>query len=179
MDSLPPLPPWAVTTARRRAHIRRVASLLAAWADRLRVSDAEQARWIRAALLHDALKDAPDATIAALASPKLGSPRIWHGPAAARRAEQDGERDQGVLDAVCYHSIGYAGWDQVGRMLYLADFLEPGRRHSDPRRAAQARRVGREPEAVLRTIARERIAYGLSQSWPLLAETVAFWNALP
>jgi HD superfamily phosphohydrolase YqeK len=64
-------------------------------------------------------------------------------------------------------------------MLYLADFLEPGRRHPDPRRAAQARRAGREPGAMLREIARERIGYGLSKNWPLLAETVAFWNALP
>lgn len=179
MDRLPPLPDWAVTTPRRRAHIRRVAALLVIWADRLGASGAERARWIRAALLHDALKDAAAETIAALAAPKLGPPTIWHGPAAARRAEQDGERDRGVLDAVCYHSIGYAGWDQVGRMLYLADFLEPGRRRPDARRAAQARRVGREPDAVLREIARERIGYGLSKNWPLLAETVAFWNALP
>lgn len=178
MADLPPLPPWAVTTAHRRAHIRRVARLLDHWADRLDVSASERARWLRAAMLHDALKDADAEIIAALATPRLGPPHIWHGPAAARRAEQEGERDQGVLDAVRYHSVGYAGWDRVGRMLYLADYLEPGRRHPDPRRTTQARRVGREPDAVLREIARERIAYGIGKSWPLLPETVAFWNSL-
>jgi HD superfamily phosphohydrolase YqeK len=178
MASRPPLPDWAVTTAHRRAHIRRVAKLLATWAERLAVPDGERARWLRAAMLHDALKDAPAEMVAALAAPKFGPRKLWHGPAAARRAELDGERDQGVLDAVCYHSVGYAGWDQVGRMLYLADYLEPGRRHADRRRAKQAKRVGREPDVVLREIARERIVYGLSKGWPLLAETVAFWNAL-
>jgi predicted HD superfamily hydrolase involved in NAD metabolism len=177
MASLPPLPDWAITTPHRRAHIRRVAKLMAKWADRLGVSDAERARWLRAAMFHDALKDAPADTVAALALPKVGPRKLWHGPAAAVRAERAGERDQGVLDAVRYHSVGYAGWDQVGRMLYLADYLEPGRRHADEREA-QRKRVGREPEGVLREIARERIVYGLSRNWPLLAETVAFWNAL-
>jgi HD superfamily phosphohydrolase YqeK len=178
MVDLPPLPAWAVTTPHRRAHIRRVAALLAAWAKRLGVPDAERARWLRAAVLHDALKDAPAEIVAALATPKLGPRKLWHGPAAARRAKQEGERDRGVLNAVRYHSVGYAGWDQVGRMLYLADYLEPGRRHADARRAAQTKRVGREPDAVLREIARERIVYGLSKNWLLLPETVAFWNAL-
>lgn len=168
-----------MTTPRRRAHIKRVATLLETWADQLGVSAAERSRWLRAAVLHDALKDAPDDVVARLAEPKLGPRKIWHGPAAARRAELDGERDQGVLDAIRYHSVGYAGWDQVGRMLYLADFLDPGRRHAEARRAAQAERVGRAPDAVLREIARDRITYGLAKNWVLLPETVAFWNSLP
>src|SRR5690242_16469012 len=110
------LPPWAVVTAERRAHIERVAQLLAAWADALGVSASERARWLKAAYLHDALRDAPLESAFA------------HGPAAAERAAQDGETDRGVLDAVRYHTLGYAAWDDVGRMLYLADFLEPGRR---------------------------------------------------
>ena len=46
---------------------------------------------------------------------------------AAARAKADGEIDRGVLDAVRYHSVGLAEWDMVGRILYAADFLEPGR----------------------------------------------------
>jgi HD superfamily phosphohydrolase YqeK len=167
-----------VITDRRRKHVERVVDTLAEWADTMDVGARERRRWLKAAWMHDALKDAPREELQALAAPLAGPPSLLHGPAAARRAELEGERDQGVLDAVRYHSVGFAGWDRVGRMLYLADFLEPGRRHHDARRSAQARRVPRDPDRVLRDVARDRIAHGVRKGWPLPPETVAFWNAL-
>lgn len=160
------LPAWAQVTPARRTHVERVAGLLDEWAGAMLVPPAERDRWLRAAWLHDALRDAP-----------LGSP-MAHGPAAADRAAQDGERDRGVLDAVRYHTIGYAGWDDVGRMLYLADFLDPGRDFDPDGRRALAERVPVDRDAVLREVARRRIEWVLKSGWPLLPETVAFWNAL-
>src|SRR2546427_12740610 len=87
------LPEWAVVTPERGAHIERVAALLSTWATALRVPAAERARWLRAAWLHDALRDAPAAD------------ELQHGPMAAERAARGGERDPGVLDAVRYHSL--------------------------------------------------------------------------
>jgi HD superfamily phosphohydrolase YqeK len=172
------LPDWAVITAKRRKHIERVVATLVEWADALGVGARERRRWLRAAWMHDALKDAPRDLLRELARPFDGPPSLWHGPAAAHRAELAGERDGGVLDAIRYHSVGFADWDRVGRMLYLADFLEAGRRRHDTRRAAQAARVPADPDGVLREVARDRIAHGIRKGWPLLAETVAFWNAL-
>ncbi len=160
------LPAWAQVTPARRGHIERVAALLDEWAAAMRVPQPERERWLRAAWLHDALRDAP-----------LGD-LMAHGPAAAERAARDGERDSGVLDAVRYHTIGYAGWDDVGRMLYLADFLEPGRDFDPDGRRALAARVSRERDAVLREVARRRIEWVLRSGWPLLPDTVAFWNAV-
>jgi HD superfamily phosphohydrolase YqeK len=160
------LPAWAQVTPPRRSHVERVAALLGEWAGAMRVAPAERDRWLRAAWLHDALRDAPLKDLMA------------HGPAAAERAGQDGERDPGVLTAVRYHTIGYAGWDDVGRMLYLADFLEPGRDFDPDGRRALAARVPAERDAVLREVARRRIEWVLRSGWPLLPETVAFWNAL-
>jgi len=97
---------------------------------------------------------------------------------AADRAAQDGETDRGVLDAIRYHSVGYAGWDDVGRMVYLADYLEPGRDYERAERRALADRVALERDAVLREVARRRIMWVVRSGWPLPPETVAFWNAL-
>jgi len=160
------LPPWAQVTAARRGHVERVAALLGDWAAAIGLAASERDRWLRAAWLHDALRDAP-----------LGDP-MAHGPAAAEHAARDGERDRGVLDAVRYHTIGYAGWDDVGRMLYLADVLEPGRDFDPDGRRALAARVPSERQAVLREVARRRIEWVLRSGWPLLPETVAFWNAV-
>ena len=52
-------PPWAEVSAERRAHIERVAGMLGSWADAMAVGAAERARWLKAAYLHDALRDAP------------------------------------------------------------------------------------------------------------------------
>lgn len=162
------LPAWAQVTPGRRGHIERVAGLLGEWGVALRAPGAERDRWLRAAWLHDALRDAPP----------LRSDPLAHGPAAAKRAAADGERDCGVLDAVRYHTVGYAGWDDVGRMLYLADFLEPGRDFDPEGRRALAARVPGERDAVLREVARRRIEWVLRSGWPLPPETVAFWNGL-
>lgn len=160
------LPPWAMAGDERRAHIGRVAALLDQWADALGVDAAERARWARAAWLHDALRDAP------------GGDDLGHGPAAAARAAADGETDAGVLDAVRYHSVGWARWDAVGRMLYLADYLEPGRRQDAVERRALAARVPVDPADVLREVARRRIERILRSGWALRPETVDFWNAI-
>ena len=160
------LPDWAQVTPARRGHVERVVSLLGEWAGAMHVSSAERDRWLRAAWLHDALRDAP-----------LGD-LMAHGPAAADRAAQNGERDRGVLDAVRYHTVGYAGWDDVGRMLYLADFLEPGRDFDPDGRRTLAQRVPAERDAMLREVARRRLEWVVRSGWPLVPETVAFWNAL-
>lgn len=160
------LPEWARVSPERRAHIERVVALLNGWADAMHVTPRERERWLRAGWLHDALRDAPLANLLA------------HGPAAAERAALDGERDRGILDAVRYHTIGYAGWDDVGRMLYLADFLEPQRDFDPDGRRALAQRVPAARDAVLREVARRRLDWVLRSGWPLVAETVAFWNAL-
>jgi HD superfamily phosphohydrolase YqeK len=139
-DHGPALPAWAVVSPSRRAHIERVALLASGWADAMQVSAAERNRWLRAIWLHDALRDAGETKLAELAPSTPGPPELRHGPAAAARAKAEGETDRGVLDAVRYHSIGLAEWDMVGRTLYCADFLEPGRSFERERRAALAAR---------------------------------------
>ncbi len=172
------LPAWAHVSPRRLEHIARVAGLLDEWATRLAAPDSERRRWLRAAYLHDALKDAPADELAELAGPDWPQRKIRHGPAAARKAALAGETDSGVLDAARYHSVGYAPWDQVGRMLYLADFLEPGRPFSGPEHADWMARVPTEPDMVLREVTSARIARSLSNGQSLLPQTVAFWNSL-
>ena len=61
-------------------------------------------------------------------------------------------------------------------MLYLADFLEPGR--SIPDRAELASRVPTDRDAVLKEVARRRLEWIVRSGWALPEATVAFWNQL-
>ena len=172
------VPSWAHVTEQRRAHIARVAALLAEWADAAHTPEGERDRWLRAAYLHDAMKDAPTDLLRELTPDFDGPDKLRHGPAAAAMAERLGERDTGVLAAVRYHSMGSTTWDRVGRMLYLADYLEPGRGHRPPERDAWVRRIPEDPETVLREVAASRLCDNVRRGWPLVGQTVDFWNDL-
>lgn len=172
------LPPWAAVSSERAAHIGRVARLADQWADAMRVPELERRRWLRAVFLHDALRDADPAELVRWAPGEQWPLAIRHGPASAARAEAEGETDRGVLDAVRYHSVGYEGWDAAGRILYCADFLEPGRAFRRQERAALAARLPADSESVLREVVRARIQRAVAKGWPLPGETIRLWNSL-
>ena len=174
----PTLPDWAVVSPPRLQHIERVAELTARWALELGVPESERNRWLRAVWLHDALRDAPVEELVRWAPSTPGPPELLHGPASAARAKSEGETDRGVLDAVRYHSLGLAEWDMVGRTLYCADYLEPGRKHEREWRAELAERFSSEPALVLRQVARARVGHMVSSGRVLLEPTVRFWNSL-
>ncbi len=174
----PTRPAWAAVTPARMEHIVRVAALAAEWAEAMGVPDSERNRWLRAVWLHDALRDAPEAELHEWAASVPGPSELRHGPASAARAKADGETDRGVLDAVRYHSLGLAEWDMVGRALYCADYLEPGRAFDAVARGELAARFPRDPRGVLREVARRRVSHLIESGWPLLDPTVRFWNSL-
>jgi len=172
------LPAWAEASPERVAHVERVAALAGGWADRMRISPAERDRWLRAVWLHDALRDASPELLDRWAADAPGPASLRHGPASAARAAAEGETDRGILDAVRYHSVGWADWDMVGRVLYCADFLEPGRDFGRERRAELADRFPDDPAGVLLAVARERLSHLVASGWPLIDPTVRFWNSL-
>lgn len=153
-------------------------ALVDEWATATGVPEAERARWLRAAWLHDSLRDAPRDVLEALAPSAPGPGELRHGPAAAAKASAEGETDQGVLDAVRYHSVGCADWDMPGRVLYCADYLEPGRAFDAVARAELARRFPADPGGVVRDVAQRRLLHHIDSCWPLPEPTVRFWNSL-
>ena len=174
----PELPAWAIVSPERLQHIERVAALVGEWAMAMGVPEPERRRWLRAVWLHDALRDASPEELARWAPTTPGPSELRHGPASAARAKAEGETDRGVLDAVRYHSVGLAEWDMAGRMLYCADFLEPGRDFAHERRAELARRLPADLGGVLREVARDRLKHMIASGWPLPEPTVRFWNSL-
>jgi HD superfamily phosphohydrolase YqeK len=162
----------------RLEHVVRVARLVDGWAHAMLVPEPERQRWLRAVWLHDALRDAPDAELQEWASATPGPVELKHGPAAAARAKADGEIDRGVLDAVRYHSVGLAEWDMAGRVLYCADYLEPGRDFDVARRAALAGRFPEDAAGVLRAVAQARLGHAIASGWGIPEPTFRFWNRL-
>jgi HD superfamily phosphohydrolase YqeK len=170
------LPAWAMVSEKRRAHIGRVVELLASWAAAMQLPEDEASRWMAAGWLHDALRDAPEEMLRALSGDGTRPVQLLHGPAAAVRSEQDGERRQEVLDAIRHHTIGHAGWNRTGRALYMADFLEPGRWFLGPERAYLAAHVPHDFDGTFKQVMRLRFEWTLANGGELFPEAVELWN---
>ena len=172
------LPAWARVGEKRRAHIARVTALLDAWSAALGVGPEEARAWRDAGLLHDALRDAPDDELRALARRADLPAELLHGPAAAARLEADGEHRAEVVAAVRWHTVGHPAWGRTGRALYMADFLEPGRKFERADRAFLAAQVPRDFDGVFRQVVRSRIQWAVREGNAIYPETVALWDAV-
>lgn len=174
------LPPWGRAGDARRAHIERVASLLGSWAEAQGLSREEARRRRAAAFLHDALRDADPEELRSEVPAELRDlpPAFLHGPAAAERLRREGVRDEGLLRAIAWHSVGHPELDDLGRALYAADWLEPGRPFRPEWRAALRGHFPRDPHGTLVEVTRARIERLLEEGWPIRSETAGFWNAL-
>ncbi|MDH3205028.1 MAG: HD domain-containing protein [Gemmatimonadota bacterium] len=172
------LPDWSVAGPQRLLHMARVAALLDSWADGLGLPIEERARWRAAGYLHDSLRDAPAASLRALAG-SLGdiSDPLLHGPAAAQRLRTDGVADEELLAAVAFHTTGDPAFRRLGRALYAADFLEPGRTYLGEREVELRARAPRDLDAVVLEVVRARAAY-LDGRMDLHPRTKAFLGTL-
>lgn len=174
----PQLPAWAVVTESRRAHIGRVVALLERWSDAMALPPEEHGAWRDAGLWHDALRDLDEATLRTETGDQERPVGLLHGPAAALRLEGSGEERADVLEAIRWHTTGLASWRRTGRALYMADFLEPGRRFMQADRAFLAAQVPSAFDAVFRQVVRLRLEWTLREGKGLTPETVALWNSV-
>ncbi len=172
------LPSWAIVTPKRRAHIARVTALLDHWARVMRVSPAEATAWHDAGRWHDAFRDADEPTLRGLLPDSSLAFAVLHGPAAAIRLASEGETRNDVLDAVRWHTLGSSSWARAGRALFMADFLEPGRKFMADERAFVAAQVPNDFEGAFRQVVRLRLDLTLREGGTIFPETAALWNSI-
>lgn len=172
------LPPWSAISESRLAHIVRVTALLDEWAVALDLPPDEARAWHDAGLWHDALRDASEPDLRRLSGDDTRPPGTLHGLAAALRLERDGETREDVLDAIRWHTLGNPRWARAGRALFMADYLEPGRKFARTDRAFLARQVPHDFDGVFRQVVRSRLEWTLREGKVIFPETVGLWNAV-
>jgi HD superfamily phosphohydrolase YqeK len=154
----------------------RVAALMGEWARALGLSTEEVDRWVATGWLHDALRDgAPDA-LREQVPPQFRDlpPKLLHGPAAADRLAE--EADEEVCEAIRFHTLGSSRWGTLGRALYLADFMEPGRTWDESYTATLRARMPRELDQILTEVVRTRVEHILRNGGVPHPETQAFYE---
>ena len=174
------LPEWAVAGAGRRQHMERVAGVLEGWAREMGLGGEDIARWRGAGILHDALRDASPAELAGILPNRFRKlPRsAHHGPAAAILLRAGGVSDRGLLRAVRWHTLGSKKFGKLGKAVYAADFLEPGRSGKRKWRSGLRARASDELNPVVTEILKNRIDYRVRAELPVHPRTIGFWNSL-
>ena len=118
----------------RFQHIQGVARTDQRLAKRHRLSPT---RAILAAWLHDCAKELPRSEMKSwihkggfpLDPGEEAMPGLWHPHAGAAIAKLKwGVRDADILEAVRCHTLGRAGMGRLAQLLFVSDFVEPGRR---------------------------------------------------
>ena len=172
------LPGWARVSPNRVRHIERVTALLTLWAAQMGVDQAEAIQWLDAGRWHDALRDAPEPELRAIVGDPAMHAALLHGPAAAIRLRDDGERREDVLEAIAHHTVGHPEWSRTGRALYMADYLEPGRPFARTERAFIAAQVPHDFRGAFREVVRNRLEWSVRESVELHGQTIELWNSV-
>ncbi len=120
-------------SAKRYRHSVGVSQTAAELAERF---DADIDRATVAGLLHDCARELPNKTLLKRAADSAivvgsleeSSPVLLHAVVSARlAAEEYGVQDEAVLRAIALHTTGGAGMGKLDKIIFLADFIEPGR----------------------------------------------------
>ena len=138
---------------------------------------AEQTGW-----LHDCAKALP----AAEAEKQLGvsgadkeeraTPALWHAPLGAWMAKaRFGFRHKGALKAIRFHSTGAPGQDKFGRLIFVADYIEPNR-PAWPELPALRRLARRNLDAAFLEVVRQKLIDLLKRGKRLHPRSVLAWE---
>ncbi|MDO4281826.1 MAG: bis(5'-nucleosyl)-tetraphosphatase (symmetrical) YqeK [Peptococcaceae bacterium] len=122
---------------KRFAHSVRVAETAVALAEKHH-EDASKARI--AGLMHDYCKEMPVDEQIKIAlehhlltqSDALYMPQVLHGPVASVVLKEEGlVTDEDILQAIRFHTTGDPNMDALAKIIFIADYIEPGRKLPD------------------------------------------------
>lgn len=102
---------------------------------------------------------------------------LWHAPVGAFLVEKEaGVIDQPVLDAIRYHTSGRPGMTLLDKIIYLADYIEPGRHFpgvDDVRELAE-----RDLDHALIAAMKNTIIFLMKKNQPIFPDTFETYNDL-
>lgn len=102
---------------------------------------------------------------------------LWHAPVGAFLVEKEvGITDKEVLDAIKYHTSGRIGMTPLEKVVYLADYIEPGRKFpgvEDVRELAK-----KDLNIALEKAVKNTIAFLMEKNQPVYPDSFHTYNDL-
>ena len=168
-------------TTKRFEHTMRVAQTAKELAE---LYDVDVKKAELAAILHDFAKDFPIEKLRDVLDkgdyPKdllLYSQELWHGPVGAYLLESKyGITDKDILHAVRFHTTGRAQMSKLELIVFVADYIEPGRQFPGVEAVRQIAR--KDLYKAGWTVARNTIQFLLGKNALVYPDTIDIYNDL-
>ncbi|MFB7301793.1 bis(5'-nucleosyl)-tetraphosphatase (symmetrical) YqeK [Heyndrickxia sporothermodurans] len=103
------------------------------------------------------------------------NPELWHAPVGAYLVQQEaGIQDLDILDAIRYHTSGRKNMTDLEKVIYIADYIEPGRSFPG---VEEARKIADKDldEALLFSV-RNTIQFLISKHQAVYPDTFELYN---
>ncbi|MFC0522537.1 bis(5'-nucleosyl)-tetraphosphatase (symmetrical) YqeK [Pontibacillus salicampi] len=101
---------------------------------------------------------------------------LWHGPVGAKLVEKEvGIHDREILDAIQYHTTGRAHMTMLDKVIFLADYIEPGRKFPGLEEVRKA--AWEDINKGCWLASQNTVSFLMSKSQPVYPETFHAYNA--
>jgi predicted HD superfamily hydrolase involved in NAD metabolism len=102
---------------------------------------------------------------------------LWHAPVGAFLVENEvGITDEEILDAIRYHTSGRVGMSLLDKIVYLADYIEPGRRFPGVDEVRDLAKANLN-QAVIQSV-KNSIQFLMKKNQPVYPDTIYTYNDL-
>ncbi|MFK2824437.1 bis(5'-nucleosyl)-tetraphosphatase (symmetrical) YqeK [Bacillus sp. B190/17] len=137
-----------------------------------------------AAIFHDYAKFRPKEEMAAIIKQQNMDPQLlafhselWHAPAGAYLvAKEAGIEDEAILDAIRFHTSGRVGMTQLEKIVYVADYIEPGRHFPGVEEVREL--ADKDLDAALIQALKNTIQFLMKKNQPVYPDTFHTYNDL-
>ncbi|BCA85611.1 HD domain-containing protein [Enterococcus saigonensis] len=100
---------------------------------------------------------------------------IWHGIVGVDFVQRElGIDDKEILDAIALHTTGAAEMSLLAKIIYVADFIEPGRDFPGVKEAREIALINLDDAVAYET--KHTLAYLIEQSKPVYPKTIETYN---
>ncbi|ALC89869.1 phosphohydrolase [Bacillus sp. FJAT-18017] len=105
------------------------------------------------------------------------NPELWHAPVGAFLAQKEaGIQDEEILGAIRYHTSGRPGMSLLEKIIYLADYIEPGRNFPG---VEETRKLAEESlDLALTQAVKNTIMFLMNRNQTVYPETFLTYNDL-
>lgn len=136
-----------------------------------------------AGLCHDYAKQRPDADFIKVIKDKQLDPdllnygnAIWHGVVGAEMVKDElGVHDEDILNAIRFHTTGAAYMTKLAQIVYMADYIEPGRDFPGVKKARKLTKESLGAGVAYQT--KHTLLYLIENNAPVHPQTLATFNA--
>jgi predicted HD superfamily hydrolase involved in NAD metabolism len=102
---------------------------------------------------------------------------LWHAPVGAYLVKKEaGIQDAEILDAIAYHTSGRVGMSLLDKVVYLADYIEPGRSFPGVDEVRQTARQNLD-HAVIQAL-RNTVVFLMKRNQAIYPDTFKTYNDL-